>query len=882
MQELTDEQRETIRKNRERALQIRAEKNKPLTDEQRATIERNKERALQIRAEKERQRNEQLNSAPPTTSSVSPPTNAELTDEQRERIRQNRERAQKIREEKLRNAQAGPTTSPPATSNPEDRRANVFSIFEKAHTAGPSTSTGDANLSSGVTRTPPVPAKNMPKSRIRVVFKIHDEDTAVITYSPYHDAINEALRKVPSRRFDEKARKNFILFRDIKRCERELKALPNVEVTLDSIPDEICQLLCRDDHLKQAVPNDLRNMVDPVLIDFAYAYQKEGIAFGIARNGRVLIADEMGLGKSIQALGVARFFRADWPLVIICPAAVTTTWSDTVRRFLPQAVKKERIHLLTKKLDELPQDRRSSTVIIMSYDQMTAREDLLIKNRFLTYIFDESHQLKEGKAKRTMVAQKLAKIAHHVILLSGTPALSKPAELFSQVRLVDPTLFTRFDDFAMRYCDAKEGPFGLEAKGCSNTEELTAILKKRIMIRRMKNVVLKTLPPKKREIVFIEDGKINLKLQSLQDAKNLFESRRGGNGGDVFSKGSGAFDSLMQYYQETGIAKAAAVSEHVIRTYFPDFENGVRPSRKVLIFGHHHIVLDTLEHEVKSRGIGYVRIDGHTPQQQRGLNCDRFQNDDDCLVAVLSTTAAGVGITLTAASIVVFAELHWTPGTLQQAEDRAHRVGQLHEVQVQYLIAKHTADDYILPILEKKMSILDQVELNSENFQDATRRHENVNRGQVKRPLTDWLGEAPAVPPKKDAIDPMSEKKSLCDGEKQPEEMPAKPKRRFMMSVPLLTKPILKRQQTVDRPCEMDLLPPTTPPSSTERSKNNSESEPTNHGNEPVLPPISRPSPSAGQFHGATHLSPSSSFRANRPTNIIIKDPLANRLAAFS
>jgi SWI/SNF-related matrix-associated actin-dependent regulator of chromatin subfamily A-like protein 1 len=116
----------------------------------------------------------------------------------------------------------------------------------------------------------------------------------------------------------------------------------------------------------------------------------------------------------------------------------------------------------------------------------------------------------------------------------------------------------------------------------------------------------------------------------------------------------------MEYYGETGIVKAPAVAEFVLEHYFPD--ESLQDRKKVLIFAHHVVVLDTISIMLAKKGIKCIRIDGSTKSVDRETYCDRFQNDEDVLVALLSLTAAGLGINLTAASIVVFAELTWNPG----------------------------------------------------------------------------------------------------------------------------------------------------------------------------------------------------------------------------
>lgn len=116
----------------------------------------------------------------------------------------------------------------------------------------------------------------------------------------------------------------------------------------------------------------------------------------------------------------------------------------------------------------------------------------------------------------------------------------------------------------------------------------------------------------------------------------------------------------MNYFVETGNVKAQAVSSYIIENYFYDGAE----RRKLLIFAHHQVVLDTLEMTMKNSSIQYIRIDGTTNSTTRFKYCETFQNDPKVLVAILSITAAGVGITLTAASLVVFAELHWNPGVI--------------------------------------------------------------------------------------------------------------------------------------------------------------------------------------------------------------------------
>nr|CDJ86552.1 SNF2-related and DNA RNA helicase domain containing protein [Haemonchus contortus] len=583
------------------------------------------------------------------------------------------------------------------------------------YTSHPSTSTHAPSIAApSVTEfKPPTPAR-LPKSHVHVTFSVSRNDRIKIRFNPYHSAVTEAIKTVRSRTYDANDRTWSISLSDLKACEKTLKNLTEVDVSIESVPDNVIKLLTDDSSLKHPVPSDLSLIMDPALIECLFPFQKRGVTFGIERGGRLLLADEMGLGKSVQALTLARYYKSEWPLLIICPSSVKTAWKTQINKFLPVI---QKIFLMEKGSDPLPTARTSNTVAILSYDLMVLKKKELEEMNYCVIIFDESHLLKDTKAKRTQVAHALAKRATRVILLSGTPALSRPAELFSQVRLVNDRLFPNFQQFAIRYCDGKQGRFCFEAKGCTNSEELSVILSKRVMIRRLKKDVLTDLPGKRREVVYLSGDKIDTCMDSLKKAKMAFEAGSGAQRG--MGNGKGGDDSLLEYYSLTGIVKASAVCSHILDNYFyPD-----APKRKVLIFAHHQIVLDTIQVEVQKRNLRSIRIDGQTSSKDRGPLCHDFQEDPDVQVAILSMTAAGVGITLTAASVVIFAELHWNPTTLQQAEDRAHRVGQKDSVFVQYLVARNTADDVIWPLIQHKLDDLGKVNLSGETFISAKRTH---------------------------------------------------------------------------------------------------------------------------------------------------------------
>lgn len=186
------------------------------------------------------------------------------------------------------------------------------------------------------------------------------------------------------------------------------------------------------------------------------------------------------------------------------------------------------------------------------------------------------------------------------------------------------------------------------------------------MIRRLKSDVLHELPSKQRSIAPIMMGKSQQNSECVKILEDLKATREHVDEliGDAAREAHfEARKLLMSAYQASGIAKSQAVAEYVIDWLYGS------GSQKVLVFAHHKEVLDTIENAVakKFKGIGHIRIDGSSSSADRAASVRKFQNQSRIRIALLSVTAAGVGLTLTAASTVIFAELHWTPGILVQA-----------------------------------------------------------------------------------------------------------------------------------------------------------------------------------------------------------------------
>ncbi|KAI9203511.1 P-loop containing nucleoside triphosphate hydrolase protein [Polychytrium aggregatum] len=452
-------------------------------------------------------------------------------------------------------------------------------------------------------------------------------------------------------------------------------------------------------------------------------FQRQGVIKAVSKGGRILLGDEMGLGKTIQAISICSYYRSEWPVLIICPSSLRHTWSAEITKWL--SVPHDDIQVVLGSKAGIQDDAK---FVVISYDLVPKHGAALRDKRFQVVVADESHYLKSREAQRTKAILPLIKQAKRGILLSGTPALSRPIELYTQLSALIKESLGSYIQFGNRYCNGKQNRFGWDFSGSSNLNELNLLLERTVLIRRLKNDVMKELPTKTRQCILVDVNQQSKKtLRKLQDECGQLQSQT-----DMAATGSKKKwidqkrSTFLQLYAQTGISKLPAVSEYIQELY----EN---TSKKFLVFGHHRPVLDSIAELLDRLQANYIRIDGQTPQGRRQKLCDEFQQDANCRVGLLGITAAGVGLTLHAADLVVFAELCWNPAQLLQGEDRAHRIGRAGCVDVKYIIGKGTLDDIQWPMIEKKLDVVSRGldGIKGKNMDAMT------TTGKTKRPLSD-------------------------------------------------------------------------------------------------------------------------------------------------
>ncbi|KAH8283549.1 hypothetical protein KR018_005573 [Drosophila ironensis] len=511
----------------------------------------------------------------------------------------------------------------------------------------------------------------------------------------YHEKLIAIFKNLPSRSYDNSSRIWSFDLRDYQALQKHAAEL-KPHVHMGSIPKKVIDLC-------QQPPSPLDRSflasIEPKLADQLMPFQQDGVCFAIGQKGRIMICDEMGLGKTYQALAVADYFKEDWPLLVCTTASTRDSWARHMVELLPKVP----VHCV-QVLNNNQQYVGEAQVLITSYNMMERHMDKLLQRRYGFIIFDESHTLKNGKAKCTAVAKRLTDQARRVILLSGTPALSRPLELFTQLQLID-SKFMSFMEFTTRYCDGKQSTFGWDANGQSNLEELRVILTLKYMLRRTKAEVLPQLAEKNRETVVLDPALVWTNDET-KDSLDAFSKEL------KTSKGRAMEEILLRFYARTAEVKTKAVCAYL--------KTLVKEPIKFIIFAHHRVMMDAISDCLSALRVQYIRIDGQTRSDLRADYVDVFQKQSKCKVALLSLKACNSGITLTAAEMIVFAELDWNPSTLAQAESRAHRIGQTKPVICRYLMANQTADDTIWAMLKNKQEVLSKVGIFAENLQTAT------------------------------------------------------------------------------------------------------------------------------------------------------------------
>lgn len=438
-------------------------------------------------------------------------------------------------------------------------------------------------------------------------------------------------------------------------------------------------------HIKWKVSNKLiRNIVS-----VEYTRDEHATCISVdAEDKLYIVNDHIVTHNTVQSIGILAMDDYEgkevFPCLVVCPKSLVYNWQNEWNKFT------------NIKSSVYGEYSKHADVIIVSYNN--AKKFLKAKDTFKSIIVDESHFIKSETSQRYAIIRELCENKEYRLFLTGTPIVNNPRELMPQLTALGYLKAETKAKFISRYCGKKN-----EGK---NLDELNIKLRSLCMIRRMKADVQKELPAKIRQTIDCDITNMADYKMAETDFINFLKEKLKYSDGRINKAIQG--EALMKVQLLKKLAAKGKIASVI------DFiQNMIDSEEKVIVFAHHSDIIQELQTAFDTKLV----ITGATEARARQTIVDKFQNDPSEKVIVLSIRAASVGLTLTAASNVCFAELDWTAAQHDQAEDRAHRIGQQDTVNAYYFLGKKTIDAHIFNIIESKRQLSNEATGSESNVQ---------------------------------------------------------------------------------------------------------------------------------------------------------------------
>lgn len=436
-----------------------------------------------------------------------------------------------------------------------------------------------------------------------------------------------------------------------------------------------------------------------------YQHQEDGIKFLLSRNGCIL-ADDMGLGKSIQSI-IAALESGAKKILVVCPSSTKINWEREINTFCDETTiidgkkwSEAKFTIINfdilKNFHTLVDPRKKKENAVINRELANANFDLCI--------IDEAHYLKNNESIRGKIMVELS-TKHNinkVWLLTGTPVANRPMDFFNLLKIIKSPIANNWKHFAVRYCDGRQFFRTLKngqrkqiwlTDGSSNLEELS---------NKTKNTIIRRL---KTEVLDMPDKVVTSMYQSL-DKKGRAEYELLWDEYIEKRKLEGKKTNELQKDLVELILLRQFIAREAIPYTIEMAENAIEMGRKVIIFTSFSEELDIITNHF---GKLAVKHNGPMTGAQKQKSVDSFQNNPKVKVFVGNIKSAGVGITLTEGTVVIFNSFDWVPGNNEQAEDRAFRIGQKNDVNVYYQLFDDTISTRMWDMLNNKKDVISTI-----------------------------------------------------------------------------------------------------------------------------------------------------------------------------
>lgn len=522
-----------------------------------------------------------------------------------------------------------------------------------------------------------------------------------------------------------------------------------LQYAFDNMPmEDVDRLTAASQAKRQAVTEALKAKTQPIdvtEVDFSfmkiqpYPYQKQAVMFFEKCGGKGILGDQPGVGKTLSCIAFA--IKNRLRTLVVTPASLKLNWRNEIDRFTNEKAyiykykpkrksgevchtKEESLfHIInyesletfikytvhhkcyngtcgfeeesfTKKHKNCPKCKAKGTVKARA-GGISLFEDKkgngLNPKDYDLIVCDEAHYLKNEQTIRTKIIKKAFKEVPRKLLVTGTAIKSRPYEFFPLLNFLDPDEWKNAHSFGVKYCDGKQNKFGWDYDGASNLEELYTRVSP-FFLRRLKKDVLSFLPAKTytdipldlsdveyREYKKIEEGTI-AEMNPLDDDMTHLAK----------------ITKMRQFTSNAKMSRAIDFATNII--------NG---GEKIVIFSQFVSITEQIAAHFGAKAVCFT---GKHSAGEKQAAVDRFMKDNTCMVFCGTLGAAGVGITLTSASIALFVDQPWTPSDMEQAEDRIHRASTTSDkVQIIKLLCHDTIDEEIDILLREKSAVTSMV-----------------------------------------------------------------------------------------------------------------------------------------------------------------------------
>lgn len=489
--------------------------------------------------------------------------------------------------------------------------------------------------------------------------------------------------------------------------DKMLKGLKNVQVqTNDAYETMIDKLKENQTAIEISIPENLNAQMRLYQkIGYQWLKMLDNYQFG------GILADDMGLGKTIQMLAVVLSYvneekQKAKPSLVVCPSSLTLNWLGEAMKFTPS--------LKVATISGTATDRQRKIAKIPEYDLVITSYDSLKRDieiytsyhyQFKYMIADEAQYIKNNNTQNAKAIKKIT--AQTRFASTGTPIENSLSELWSIFDYIMPGYLFKYRKFKELY----ETPI-VKEENAQAMQTLKRMIEP-FVLRRIKKEVLTELPDKTVTVLYneMEEEQQKVYLSYLAQAKKEVAQEIQANG---FENSQIKILALLMRLRQICCHPSLFLQDYEgesskLKQCIEVVTDAIESGHKILLFSGYTSMFEMIEKEIKKRGISYLKLTGQTKVADRINLVDKFNEDKNIKIFLISLKAGGTGLNLTGADMVIHYDPWWNISAENQATDRTYRIGQKNNVQVYKLITKNSIEEKIYELQEKKAKLIDNM-----------------------------------------------------------------------------------------------------------------------------------------------------------------------------